>query len=208
MASLAELIDFLMSMMRDEETKASFDRDPDGTLADRGLGDVSTQDVRDARLIMADDGTARPRPGGAESSRSNDPVQEIRHTTNTYEIDQSRHVGDVTVDQTVIGIDDRDTTVIDSFNSADEVTAIQDNDTIDITNVEDSFNEVPEGGTSPEEPVETLPVEDGETSVQPVDDPDGEPFGTAPEPEPEVSVQPVDEVEDEPDLDTAETAVV
>lgn len=193
MASMSDLIDFLMSLMRDEKTKAEFDRDPNATLSDKGLGDVTTQDVRDAQLIMADDGAARPRPGSSDGSRSNDPVQEIRHTTNTFEIDQ-RHV---TVDQTVIGIDDRDTTVIDSFNSADEVTAIQDNDTIDVTNVEDSFNEVPEGGTSPKEPVDTLPAED-----PPLD----EPF--EPEPEPEVSIQPVDEVVDEPELDTAETAIV
>ena len=199
MASISDLIDFLMSLMRDEKTKAEFDRDPNAALSDKGLGDVTTQDVRDAQLIMADDGAARPRPGSSDGSRSNDPVQEIRHTTNTFEIDQSRHVGDVTIDQTVIGIDDRDTTVIDSFNSADEVTAIQDNDTIDVTNVEDSFNEVPEGGTSPEEPVDTLPAEE-----QPVD----EPFEPEPQPEPEVSIQPVDDVVDEPDFDTAETAIV
>jgi hypothetical protein len=197
MASMSDLIDFLMSLMRDEKTKAEFDRDPNATLSGRGLGDLTTQDVRDAQLIMADDGAARPRPGSSDGSRSNDPVQEIRHTTNTFEIDQSRHVGDVTIDQTVIGIDDRDTTVIDSFNSADEVTAIQDNDTIDVTNdvttVVDSFNEVPEGGTSPEEPVDTLPAD--------------EPF----EPAPEVSIEPVndfEEVTDEPELDTAETAIV
>jgi len=196
MASMSDLIDFLMSLMRDEKTKAEFDRDPNATLSGRGLGDLTTQDVRDAQLIMADDGAARPRPGSSDGSRSNDPVQEIRHTTNTFEIDQSQ----VTIDQTVIGIDDRDTTVIDSFNSADEVTAIQDNDTIDVTNVEDSFNEVPEGGTSPEEPVDTLPAE--------------EPFEAAPEPEPEVSIEPVEdvadveEVTDEPELDTAETAIV
>lgn len=196
MASMSDLIDFLMSLMRDEKTKAEFDRDPNATLSDKGLDDVTTQDVRDAQLIMADDGAARPRPGSSDGSRSNDPVQEIRHTTNTFEIDQSQ----VTIDQTVIGIDDRDTTVIDSFNSADEVTAIQDNDTIDVTNVEDSFNEVPEGGTSPEEPVDTPLAE--------------EPFEPAPEPEPEVSIEPVEdvadveEVTDEPELDTAETAIV
>ncbi len=196
MASMSDLIDFLMSLMRDEKTKAEFDRDPNATLSDKGLDDVTTQDVRDAQLIMADDGAARPRPGSSDGSRSNDPVQEIRHTTNTFEIDQSQ----VTIDQTVIGIDDRDTTVIDSFNSADEVTAIQDNDTIDVTNVEDSFNEVPEGGTSPEEPVDTPLAE--------------EPFEPAPEPEPEVSIEPVEdvadveEVTDEPELDAAETAIV
>lgn len=196
MASMSDLIDFLMSLMRDEKTKAEFDRDPNATLSDKGLDDVTTQDVRDAQLIMADDGAARPRPGSSDGSRSNDPVQEIRHTTNTFEIDQSQ----VTIDQTVIGIDDRDTTVIDSFNSADEVTAIQDNDTIDVTNVEDSFNEVPEGGTSPEEPVD-IPLAE-------------EPFEPAPEPEPEVSIEPVEdvadveEVTDEPELDAAETAIV
>lgn len=132
--SISTLIDFLMSLMRDEDTKRSFERDPDGTMADKGLQDVSAQDVRDARLIMADSGDARPRQDGGGShangyhesgisagAGSNSAVREILHTTNTFEIDQSK---------TILNIDASRTNILDSFNSQDKVIAIQDNDTV------------------------------------------------------------------------------
>ncbi|HWM00040.1 MAG TPA: IniB N-terminal domain-containing protein [Nocardioidaceae bacterium] len=231
MASINTLIDFLMGLMRDEETKREFERDPDGTLGSKGLQDVTAQDVQDARLIMADNGSAQPRSDGGSqpsgyhegslSSGGSGAVREILHTTNAFEIDQSRHI-----DQTNITIDNRDTTIIDSFNSQDEVTAIQDNDTInndvDVINVEDSFNdETDEPGESDEpgdpaeseEPVEApsesddpatsgpaADPEDGEVSIQPVEPgPEDVPFDA----EPEASIQPVEEdplVDGEPDL--------
>ena len=231
MASINTLIDFLMGLMRDEETKREFERDPDGTLGSKGLQDVTAQDVQDARLIMADNGSAQPRSDGGSqpsgyhegslSGGGSGAVREILHTTNAFEIDQSRHI-----DQTNITIDNRDTTIIDSFNSQDEVTAIQDNDTInndvDVINVEDSFNdETDEPGESDEpgdpaeseEPVEApsesddpatsgpaADPEDGEVSIQPVEPgPEDVPFDA----EPEASIQPVEEdplVDGEPDL--------
>jgi hypothetical protein len=228
MTSISTLIDFLMGLMRDEDTKREFESDPDATMADKGLSGVTAQDVRDARLIMADDGGARPRPdagshgSGGGYGGGNDAVREIMHTTNTFEIDQSRHTTIGDIDQTIVNIDDRDTTIVDSFNSADEVTAIQDNDTVnnntdvDVVNVEDSFNEEP-GAT--DEPGEVIgrPVDDpepvfigdpeagpddgeGEVSIQPVED-----VLIEPEPEPEVSIQPVD-AEDEPAFDDVPVA--
>ena len=234
MASINTLIDFLMGLMRDEETKREFERDPDGTLGSKGLQDVTAQDVQDARLIMADDGSAQPRSdGGSQPSGyhegslsgggSSPAVREILHTTNSFQIDQSRHI-----DQTNITIDNRDTTIIDSFNSQDEVTAIQDNDTInndvDVINVEDSFNDENDESDEPgetdepgepvdsEEPAETpgdsddpatsgpsADPEDGEVSIQPVEPgPEDVPFDA-----PEAGIQPVEEeplVDGEPDL--------
>ncbi|HWM04040.1 MAG TPA: IniB N-terminal domain-containing protein [Actinophytocola sp.] len=230
MTSMSALIDFLMSLMRDEQTKMDFERNPEGRLKDEGLDGVTAQDVRDARLVMADEGSAHPRSGYSSDDDSNDPVQAIRHTTTTYEVDRSQHVhADVDQQFNILSIDDRDTTVIDSFNSEDTVTAIQDNDTTEVINIEDSFNEEeteeptespesPEGPTDdpaespeagedgPTEPLED--VEDPEVSIDPVEpDPSDVPFDT--EPEPEVSIQPVDEsveLADEPDLE-AEAAV-
>jgi hypothetical protein len=131
MASISTLIDFLMSLMRDEDTKQAFAQNPGGTLADKGLQDVSAEDVRDARLIMADTGHARPRPdsgqangfheGGLTAGGGNSAVREIMHTTNTFEVDQSK---------TIFNFENNRTTILDSFNSADKVTAIQDNDTV------------------------------------------------------------------------------
>lgn len=150
MASIAEVIDFLMSLMRDEDTRSEFDRNPDAALADRGLADMTGQDVRDARLMMADCGSAQPRAdrpadrsgGGAD----NDPVREIHYTTTHFE------VGDVTT--TVITVNDNDTVIVDSFNN--DVTAIQDNDTtdVDVISIEDNDTvtgeeEGPEGEQDP-----------------------------------------------------------
>lgn len=198
MTSISALIDFLMSLMRDEDTKREFDKNPEGTMANHGLQDVSAQDVRDARLIMADDGSARPREDGGDYQPSGhhdgglsgggngagSAVREIVHTTNTFEIDQSR---------LTINVDNSRTNILDSFNSQDTVTAIQDNDTVnndvDVVNVEDSFNE----GEEPEEPgeVSTQPVE----AEQPIDI--GEPVA---DPGGEVRIQPVEE-SDEPSED-------
>lgn len=215
MTSLPALIDFLMSLMRDEKTQLDFERDPDGVLADKELAGVTADDVRDAQLMMSDSGSAHPRHG-AGSGGYNDPVQEIRHTTTTFEIDQSRHteIGDVNQQFTIFDIDDRDTTVVDSFNSDDDtdVVAIQDNDTIDVTNVEDSFNEGPGGPAESgevvvDDPVETPPDGSAEDPEVVIDDPvaagpEDVPFDQ----EPELGIQPVeDPVLDEPDaeIDTA-----
>ena len=56
MLSLSSLIDFLLDMLRDDATQAEFARDPSGTLAARGLADVTAQDVRDVQPMLADVG--------------------------------------------------------------------------------------------------------------------------------------------------------
>ena len=56
MLSLSSLIEFLLDMLRDEATQADFERDPSGTLAARGLSEVTAQDVRDVQPILADVG--------------------------------------------------------------------------------------------------------------------------------------------------------
>lgn len=154
MASIAELIDFLMNLMRDDDTRNEFGRDPDAALADRGLADVTGQDVRDARLMMADCGAAQPRADrpahGGGSGGGADPIREIHYTTTHFE------VGDVTT--TVISVEDNDTVIVDSFNN--DVTAIQDNDTtdIDVINIEDNDTET--AGAEPgEEGAESGAVE-------------------------------------------------
>ena len=213
MMSVSTLIDFLMNLLRDEDAKAAFDQDPQGELTRNGLDGVSAQDVRDARLIMADDGGVRPRSEGGSSSNHSDPVREIHHTTNHYEINQGHTVGDIDQTLNVINIDDRDTVVVDSFNSADtndiDVVAIQDNST-DI-DIEDSFNEnEPESEPAPADEASTDPAEEPvaedapaepEIGIDPVEStPGDEGFGA----EPEVGIDPVEsEPVDEPELETA-----
>jgi hypothetical protein len=148
MSAIATLIDFLMGLMRDEKTRLEFERDPAAGLADRGLANVTGQDVRDARLLMADEGMARPRAGAGRPDRGDDDdaVREIRATTNNFE-----------VNNTVVAVDDRDTTVIvDSFNSDTDVVAIQDNDVIDNST---------DNSTDVSTDVDVLSVEDNDTTV-------------------------------------------
>lgn len=124
MPSIVEVIDYLMHLMQDDDAQREFDRDPDTALANRGLQDVTGQDVRDARLMMADSGAVHPRHDRPAHSGGGggDPVREIHHTTTNFT------VGDVTT--TVISVQDNDTLAFDSFNN--DVTAIQDNDTTDV----------------------------------------------------------------------------
>lgn len=196
MTALSEIANFLMSLMHNDQAKAEFNRDPEGSFAKHGLHGVTGQDVQDAHLMMCDDGSVHPKPGhgggggGGGGGHHDDPVHAIQHIYNNYEVtevDASTHtdIGEVNV----LNIDDRDTTVIDSFNSDDDtnVVAIQDNDTtnnvddhstntdVDVTNVEDSFNEGAPAEVETDHEVVTDPapeaVEDPAFDETPVDPP-------------------------------------
>ncbi|GLZ29511.1 hypothetical protein Lesp02_17010 [Lentzea sp. NBRC 105346] len=199
---LTQLIDFLMNLLGDDDAKKAFDADAQGELNKAGLGGVTGQDVRDARLIMADSGGVRPRSGEHRPSHDNDPVREIHHTTREYIVEKPiQHV------EQNINIDDRDITIIDdSFNSDDDTevnsVAIQDNDT-NVTQVKDSFNDLPKEDV-PKEPEPVEEPEDG-TPLDPEplqEDPEivlDDPVVVEPEPEPahlpepELHHEPVDD---------------
>lgn len=168
MVAFADIIDFLLTLLTDENAQAEFDKDPEGTLARAGLEGVSAADIRDARLQLADSGVISASDDGRGSSYGgDDPVREIGYTTQHYVADEDvvRHDGGhgdlslVNRGDTFVTIDDRDTlffqsisdddvTITDSFNednSVNTLTAIQDNDITvsdnDTTiNAEDSFN--------------------------------------------------------------------
>lgn len=164
MLALTDIIDFLLDLLGDEDAQAQFAQDPQGTLERAGLDGVTAQDIRDARLQLADSGAVcatdddtRPAHHGGH-----DAVHEIGYTTAHYSATET------VVDQggTLVTIDDRDTlffqsisdddvTVTDnsvaisgSFNednSSDSLVAIQDNDTTvsddDVTiDADGSFN--------------------------------------------------------------------
>lgn len=183
-----DIIDFLLSLVRDEDAAAAFEQDPDATLAAAGLSDVTGQDIREARLQLADSGVVAT-SSAAASPGGSDPVGEIAFTTRNFSaaeagptfIDQSTTI---TVDDRDITVDDSETTIVnDSFNSDDDivaidnsvdnsidnsvdnVTAIQDNDVvnndndvIDIVDV-DVINEAP---TEPEPTPEPADVPEAE----------------------------------------------
>lgn len=169
MVAFADVIDFLLRLLTDEDAQAEFDKDPQGTLADAGLEGVTAADIRDARLQLADSGAVSATDDGRGSSYSDgdDPVREIGYTTQHYVADE-RVVHDdggggdlslVARGDTFVTIDDRDTlffqsisdddvTFVNSFNEDNSVntqTAIQDNDVNVSDNdttiiAEDSFN--------------------------------------------------------------------
>ena len=143
MLAFSEIIDFLLGLLRDPDARAAFEQDPQGTLQDAGLDGVTGQDVRDARLLMADDGSARASDDGSGSSYpgGRDAVQEINYTTQHYHADENVQVDDrggfdlsfVDNSTTLVTIDDRDTILVqDSFNT--------DNSSTDVTVIDDSFN--------------------------------------------------------------------
>jgi len=164
--AFTDIIDFLLRILGDEEARAEFDQDPQGTLERAGLEGVSAQDIRDARLQLADSGAVHATDDGAGSSYpdGDDPVREIGYTTQHYAADDNGSDDAGPADaSTVVTIDDRDTlffqsisdddvtvtdnsvAISDSFNldnSDDDLVAIQDNSSNDVTiDADNSFNE-------------------------------------------------------------------
>jgi hypothetical protein len=132
--TMQDVIDFLLDLLRSEETRAEFERDPDGVLADRGLEGVTAQDVRDARLVLADQGGARP-VGDDPPPGGDDPVREIRFTEDNFEAEPQAPPPPAPdfIEQTttIVAIDDRDTLVVQNTTTSDD----------DITVIQDSFND-------------------------------------------------------------------
>ena len=167
MLALTDIIAFLLRLLGDDAARAEFEADPDGTLDRAGLDGVTAQDIRDARLQLADSGAVSATDDGRGSSypHGDDPVREIGYTTRHYAAEEPAHASSADVDHadTFVTIDDRDTlffqsisdddvtvtdnsvSVTDSFNqdnSDDDLVAIQDNDTsVTVDSFNDSFNE-------------------------------------------------------------------
>jgi hypothetical protein len=221
--AFSDIIDFLLRLMGDEATQAQFDQDPQGTLQQAGLEGVSAQDIRDARLQLADSGAvhATDDDAGTAHHGGHDAVHEIGYTRTHYAADEGAHHATIDHGSTLVTIDDRDTLffqqisdddvtvtdnsvqISDSFNqdnSDDDLTAIQDNSDDDVTiNADDSFN------TSDDDvqvAIQDNDVNSGdETTVVDVDGPD------EPEPAPEPDPVDAEDAADEPaDDDPADAA--
>jgi hypothetical protein len=117
--SLSSLIEFLLDMMRDPTTQNAYARDPNATLAARGLSGVTAQDVHDVQPLLADHQGVTVSAGGAHAVRSttldhtpshsyghaagygghhsgHDPSAAIDHITNAYQVDHTTVVRNVT----------------------------------------------------------------------------------------------------------------
>jgi hypothetical protein len=154
--AFSEIIDFLLRLLSDEKARAEFEQDPQGALDRAGLEGVTADDVRDARLQLADSGAVSATDDGAGSSytRGDDPIREINYTTQHYVAESPESVGQpsevltiddrdtfiqtfISDDDTTINAEDSFNTEIDaenSFNESDVVTAVQDNDVVNEDN--------------------------------------------------------------------------
>ncbi len=158
MLSLSSLIEFLLDMLRDEATKAEFERDPSGTLAARGLSGVTAQDVRDVEPILADvggvervahdGGHAQVRvahdgghahvrtayDGGRSGGEAHDVVREVHHMTTQYVA--RPQVTEVTQEYKTYNS-------YSEFHSTDNSVHAEDGGTVTI--IRDSFNQDNDG---------------------------------------------------------------
>lgn len=158
MLSLSSLIEFLLDMLRDEATKAEFERDPSGTLAARGLSGVTAQDVRDVEPILADvggvervahdgghaqvrvahdGGNAHVRTaydGGRPGGEAHDVVREVHHMTTQYVA--RPQVTEVTQEYKTYNS-------YSEFHSTDNSVHAEDGGTVTI--IRDSFNQDNDG---------------------------------------------------------------
>jgi hypothetical protein len=175
--AFSDIIDYLLRLLGDDDARARFERDPQAALSEAGLEGVTGQDIRDARLQLADsgamcavdDGRHDTHPGG------HDPVREIGYTTAHYTATEhvrhdaapADHASTPTTN-TFLTIDDRDTllfqsiqdddltltdnsvTVTDAFNTDNSsVTAIQANGSSDLFNSDDDVVAIQDNDVGP-----------------------------------------------------------
>jgi len=159
--TVSSLIEFLLSLLRDEETKAEFAADPHGTLARHGLDHLSAQDVYDVAPMIADHGSVQVKHAAQHATpyHGDDPIRAISHVTQKYEVthvtvDESREYNLTYVDDrdTIIQIDDRDKTINVDDRDTTSIQAGGDvnidnsfNQDTDVNMIEDSFNEDNDG---------------------------------------------------------------
>jgi hypothetical protein len=205
-----DIIDYLLSLLRDEDARTAFEQDPQGSLAAAGLQDVTADDIRDARLQLADTGAV----SGSGSSGGSDPIHELHHTTRHFTAAPTAEVGATFIDQRTfiddrdITVEDNDTTIInDSFNSDDDVIAIDnsvdnsvDNSIDVVTAVQDNSVENTVVDNSTDNSVENIVVDNSvsDDDVVAIEDNDV----VAPDPEPEPEPLPEPEPEPEPETDS------
>jgi hypothetical protein len=240
--AFSDIIDFLLRLLSDEVARREFDRDPQGALDRAGLSGVTAQDVRDARLQLADSGAVHATDDApAPRHHGDDPVHEIGHTAHHYAAhEDAPHVvdhgttifttiddrdtlffqsisdDDVTVTHNSVSVadsfnrDDSRVTAIQangSFNSDDDVTAIQDNDVNGGPETVAVDTDVP--ARDPTDPT-PVPLPDADPPADPADEPvadtgadpgaddTSDPVDDAPDPLDDATDDPTDHPVDDP----------
>jgi hypothetical protein len=203
-----EIIDFLWSLLNDEEAQAAFAQDPQASLAAAGLEDVTVDDIRDASLQLRDSGAVSG-PASSGSYSGGDPVREIEYTTRNYTVEAPAEITNTFVDQRTFNVDDRDitledndTTIVnDSFNSS------SDDDVLAIDNSDDDILAISQDNDVVTNDVTAIQVNDNDVvnnDNDVIDIVDNDVINEAPEPEPEPSGPA--EAADAPEAEAAEPA--
>lgn len=101
LATIADaLIEFILSLLRDPEAAAEFEKDPEGALSSRGLGNATAADVCAVAPVIAERAQVVPVPDPRPSPP--DPpsptVREINAITNSFSYVDDR---DTVLDQSV-----------------------------------------------------------------------------------------------------------
>jgi hypothetical protein len=148
--AISSLIEFLLTLLGDEDLQADFQADPEGTLAQYGLDSTCGLDISDVQPMVADHVGVQATGGLPHFGNSDDGISEISTITKHYVIHEGPDINNynyyyIDDEDIIINVDDRDTvnihadgdlTITDSFNEDNDITVIddsfnQDNDGVD-----------------------------------------------------------------------------
>ena len=122
MAETLSLLEFIRELLFNDETRAEFNEDPEGTLAEHGLTGLSPADVHDALLLVQDNQTAdfsRDYNTGNNAVATFTPPPPPVHHNGGHDGGHDDHQAAVEYLNTYITnnfIDDRDTITDNSIN--------------------------------------------------------------------------------------------
>lgn len=99
------LIDFILSLLHDPAAMEEFDKDPEGVLASRGLGDACVADVKAVAPVVVDRPEVQPTPpsppGPPSPPTPPSVVKEIHNITNSFHVDNRATIVDQSVNQNI-----------------------------------------------------------------------------------------------------------
>lgn len=105
LATIADaLIEFILSLLKDPDAAAEYDKDPEGTLASAGLSGCTAEDVRAVAPIIVDrpDVHPHPNPHPPHPGPPKPPVEkEIWNIANNFHIDNRATIVDQSVNQNI-----------------------------------------------------------------------------------------------------------
>ncbi|HWI31683.1 MAG TPA: IniB N-terminal domain-containing protein [Microbacterium sp.] len=156
LATVADaLIEFILSLLRDPDTAAEFDADPEGTMASRGLSSVRAEDVCAVAPIVVERAAvvhsapaSTPVPQATPRNVEPNPVlREIQNITNNFAwVDDRDTVVDQSVNQNIWADGDVTQTFDQEAVVATGEDSIAAGDDVDIDQTEDNSTTITAAG--------------------------------------------------------------